>query len=249
MQKDAEFIQSQSHLVRAESAEAIPDLSKLVYQLVFRRDFSAPGFALIQFDFAVTSRILRQIMVELKELFSRNCSIDFGEGLGFFTLNRFDQKATTKPHRDGAPSRSVLILGYEPSEIESKFSISDYSQCAFNLGLSPKRFLEEFNPMYEAGLEQLKPYTTMVSEFDNSRFQILVVNNSCEEYLAEDEMPLCWLGVLHSAQMIKDGTASRVINSMGLAPVSCVAQEEDAANSVGKTHDFLHSDAISGGYS
>lgn len=237
-----------SYLIRAKSLEALIDSSIEAYQLVFRRDFSAPGFALIHFEFEVTSRSIRQLMVDLKEVFSANCASDFGEGLGFFTLNRFDQQITTKPHRDGAPNRSVLILGYEPSSISSQVRIADYSKCALKLGVSPEKFLEEFNPMYEAGLEELKPFTTLIHEFDHSRFQILLINNSCEEFTPGSNKSLNWLGVLHSAEILERGSHSRVINSMGVAPISCITCQGDSNNLRSKVHDFVNNDAMNGSY-
>ena len=37
---------------------------------------------------------------------------------------------TTKPHRDGAPDESLLMLGYEPSAIASEVTLSDWPQTA-----------------------------------------------------------------------------------------------------------------------
>lgn len=42
---------------------------------------------------------------------------DLGISMDYFSLARVDQKNTTKIHLDGAPPKSILILGYEPSII------------------------------------------------------------------------------------------------------------------------------------
>ncbi len=39
------------------------------------------------------------------------------------------------------------MLGYEPSEVDSKLEISDYTRCAHDLGLSSDEFMAEHNPM------------------------------------------------------------------------------------------------------
>ncbi|MEZ4538201.1 MAG: hypothetical protein R3D26_24850 [Cyanobacteriota/Melainabacteria group bacterium] len=39
--------------------------------------------------------------------------------------------------------------------MKSVLTMADYSHVAYKLGLSPEQFLEEFNPMYEQGREQL----------------------------------------------------------------------------------------------
>ena len=103
-----------------------------------------------------------------------------GAPLGYFSINRFSQKQTTPPHRDGAPDRSILILGYEPTEVDSSLAIADYSRCARKLGLTPKQFLDDFNPMYARGLKELEPFTKELDEFDKKRHQILLINNSFE---------------------------------------------------------------------
>lgn len=41
-------------------------------------------------------------------------------------FTRFDQQVKTKPQRDGSPEESLLMLGYEPSLIETRPEMSDY---------------------------------------------------------------------------------------------------------------------------
>jgi hypothetical protein len=39
------------------------------------------------------------------------------------------------------------MLGYEPSAVRSHLFLADYSRCAFDLGMEPKKFLTDFNPV------------------------------------------------------------------------------------------------------
>ena len=46
------------------------------------------------------------------------------------SIGRFSQVTSTEAHLDGAPDESILMLGYEPSEVESRLTIHDYVRCA-----------------------------------------------------------------------------------------------------------------------
>lgn len=180
-------------------------------------------------------------MVDLKEMLSSLHYSIRGSSLEWFNMTRFDQKNTTKPHRDGAPSESLLILGYEPTSVRSKISMADYSRCAHELGITPDRFLEDFNPMYEKGLEKLAPFTTELREFDPASFQILIINNSSNP-LSETEPK--WQGVLHSATVSSD-VAARVINSTCVAPTG-ISEFEIGSKQIA---EFLDAETVAGSYS
>ena len=116
------------------------------------------------------------------------------------------------------------MLGYEPTEIESELSIADYTKCAFDLGLIPDQFLEKHNPMFQDGVEVLRPYTTRISCFSNTQFQIVIINNSSAGFSKNDPH---WQGTLHTAKILTpDHSKTRVINSTMMAPESA----ENGAN-------------------
>lgn len=213
-----------------------------VYGLVCRNDFSKPGFALIRLPESTTSSIQRMLMVNLKDHLAALFQTERGTGLSWFNMTRFDQKNTTKFHRDGAPSESLLILGYEPSKVHSEISMADFSSCAHELGITPDQFLEDFNPMYEKGLEKLAPFISPVSKFDPAGFQILVINNSSNPLQPGKKR---WQGVLHSA-LVSNGTGTRVINS------TCVAPTDSAKTSAvteKQVTEFLYENKLEGSYS
>ncbi|MHC4880095.1 MAG: hypothetical protein ACYTGL_26900 [Planctomycetota bacterium] len=136
------------------------ELAEAAYPAVFRTDFSQPGFVLFNLGPECGSHQQRQPMVLLKRELARRDHHYRGRTLYYQSLGRFDQQVTTKPHRDGGPDESVLMLGYEPTDVESRFSLQDYSQCAFDIGLTPAEFLDHHNPMFPDSQNRLQKYTT-----------------------------------------------------------------------------------------
>lgn len=138
-------------------------------------------------------------MVCLKEHLNRLHEERNGKKLVYTSMGRFDQQVTTKPHRDGGPDETLLMLGYEPTEVMSHVSLSDYSKCAFEMRLTPTEFLDQLNPMFVDGKNALARYTTLLDAFDHTAFQILVLNNSILPYRTNEKN---WLGVLHTADIL-----------------------------------------------
>ena len=209
-------------LIQQDKDLAIKSLAKTVYQLVCRKEHSQPGFALIQQRHVQSSVEQRQLMCALKEALSEIYFSDNGEKLDWFNLNRFDQQNSTKPHRDGAPEESLLILGYEPSIVSCDLSMADYSKLSIEMGIEPNQFLEDHNPMYQEGKELLAPVTTHLIEFDPHYYQLVVVNNSSAPFNAANNN---WQGVLHCATVKKLEGASRVINSTVVCPARYLSVE------------------------
>ncbi len=185
-----------------------------VFDTVWRFDFSAPGFCLLDLGPAVDSHQLRSLMLDLKERLSEVGSRRCGVRFAYRSLGRFDQQETTKFHLDGAPDQSLLMLGYEPSNVLSRLSLADYSRCAHDLGIEPKRFLDEFNPMYRKGEGLLAPYVTELPQPREGHARILLINNSSLPYTDARTNPL---GVLHKAEIIDpDESERRTVNSVVL---------------------------------
>ena len=200
-------------------SEAPQDLlgasAERVFDAVWRFDFSAPGFCLLDMGPDLDSHELRAWMPNLKgrlsEVGSRRCGVRFV----YRSLGRFDQQETTKFHRDGAPDQSLLVLGYEPTRVRSRLSLADSSRCAYDLGIEPERFLDEFNPMYRKGEELLARYVTELPQPDEGHSRILLINNSSLPNTEAQRNPL---GVLHKAEIIDpDESQRRIVNSIMLA--------------------------------
>ena len=214
------------------------DLASAVFRRVFRQTSELPGFAVVAFPEAITSKKLRETMVSLKEALSVCLEKQWGEHLEYLSLGRFDQQTTTKLHLDGAPERSVLMLGYEPTEVASELLIADYAACAQTLDLSPSEYLAQHNPMFAGAAGMLDPFLTTISDWREDRARIVIINNSS----ASRDHPRHLSGVLHGARILKpDATKSRIINSTMLG-VSTTAETERTQTVV----EFLATEAVSG---
>ena len=227
--------------------DAVPQLGDFlpivgrVYDQAFRRDFRAPGFALLRLPSGVGSAPLRRFMVSLKEALAAAYRNDSGRDLVYLSLARFDQQETTKFHVDGAPDESYLMLGYEPSEVASVVSIADFTRAAHDLGVEPKRYLADFNPMYVQGERRLAPYITRLVEFDPAYPQVLLINNSRLPF-REDRSNT--LGVMHQATVPNpEASRSRVVNSTMI--VTAAAAEESPHSGVAQ-QVFLETTAVAG---
>ncbi|MBP6746769.1 hypothetical protein KA344_16135 [bacterium] len=213
-------------LLKQDGDDSMQTLARSIYKLVCRKDFTQPGFALVRQSGVTTSSEQRQSICSLKEalseLYFEDSARNSAEKLDWFNLNRFDQQNSTKPHRDGAPEESLLILGYEPSAVKSELSMSDYSKLAHEMGLSPNQFLEDHNPMYNQSNELLTPFTTRLTEFNPQYFQLVIVNNSSAPV---DAAKTRWQGVLHCAKVQKLEGAQRVINSTVVCPLKYLTSD------------------------
>lgn len=186
------------------------DIIDKVYANVFRRDHEHSGFAVLSFKDDIGSELLRRNMIALKRGLSERCEHDFGEELDYSWLTRFDQQTTTKYHRDNAPEDSFLLLGYEPTNIESRLLFADYHQFISDNNIPVDEYYERHNPMFKDGEDELTPYITEVEDFNKSTYKIVIINNS-------DLNSEKTFGVLHKAEMItKDLSQARVVNSMML---------------------------------
>jgi hypothetical protein len=74
--------------------------------------------------------------------------------------------------------------------------LADYTRAAFDLGITPMKFLQDFNPMYKKGEEVLRRYTTELPQPDLNHSRILLVNNGSLPFTTARMHPL---GVMHEA--------------------------------------------------
>ena len=206
-----------------------------VFLNVFRKDYKYPGFTVLSFGEEMGSEPLRRAMVELKKGLSARCEHHFGAFLDYSWLTRFDQQATTKYHRDNAPADSFLLLGYEPTKVESKLGFADYHQFISDHHISVDQYYENYNPMFKKGEQELGPYITEVKDFDKRTYKIVVINNS--EISSHKTF-----GVLHKAEMItQDASQPRIVNSMML---HLKPQNRAAATSAEDVLQFIETSEI-----
>ncbi|GEP43670.1 hypothetical protein [Brevifollis gellanilyticus] len=218
--------------------DGLEEHAEMLFRKVFRTDWEQPGFGVVVLPEGTGSKALREVMVRLKELLSREFDGRWGERLEYLSMGRFDQQTTTKLHLDGAPETSLLMLGYEATSVRSSLHIADYSRCARDLGLTPAEFLQEHNPMFPAGAKLLEPYTTHLEDWHEDRSRLVLINNSSTAPGDARFSP----GVMHGATIRNpDPQASRIINSTMIAPRSLAGDDATAKQNV-----FLRTDEISG---
>lgn len=216
------------------------EIANWTYERTCRLDFDQPGFVLINLPAVQGSHQLRRVMVDLKRILDAIHQARTGKRLAYLSMGRFDQQVTTKPHRDGGPDESVLMLGYEPTSVRSRLRMADYSKCAFDLGFKPAELLRKHNPMYADGEQMLADYTTQLEGVDPTCFQILVINNSCVPFRQNNQG---LLGVLHEAIIENpNASATRIVNSTMIASVAVDAGE---AITEEMQEQFLTTDEIS----
>jgi hypothetical protein len=209
-----------------------------LYPLVWRTTLGPPGFALLRLDRRTDSRALRHAMAALLEGFGDAAEAGGGERFVAERLGRFDQQVTTRFHRDGAPAASLLLLGYEPSPIRSRFFVADACRAAHDAGLEVEAFLSAHNPMFPTGEQRLAPYVTEI-ELPRDECFILAINNSLLPYIPGGQNPL---GLLHKGTITNpDPTARRVINSLGAMPISGAPERRKTAQQL---EEFLTRDDL-----
>ena len=229
-----------NYLVIAANEVDVLGQAEAIFSLVWRFSFDQPGFAVVDVGTEVSSMMLRSLMVALKQKMSE-VAIEKGmRPFNYFSMSRFDQQVTTKFHRDGAPDKSLLMLGYEPSAVQSRLHMADYTRAAADVGITPNQFLIEYNPMFKHGEEKLLPYAIELPQPQPGHSTIVLVNNCSLEYSASGSNPL---GVLHQATIINpDKALHRIINSIML----CVHEPDQVTEQ--QQIDFVNTDTISGGY-
>jgi hypothetical protein len=197
-------------------AESLAAAADRVFAQVFRRDFTAPGFALVSLGREAGSADLRCFMVALKEALNDRYRALTGRRLGYALMGRYNQQTTTRFHIDGSPDEAYLMLGYEPTAVISELSAADFTRAAHDWGVTPKLLLTERNPMYRDHERQIAPYATRLEAFDPAASQVVLLNNSS---LAYDGTT--FLGVMHKAVIPEPRPEQdRVINSTLIVTLS-----------------------------
>ncbi len=222
----------------AEGWEAV---AAVVHAQALRTSLDLPGFALITFTEPIDSHALRFTMIALKSALADVHFAKTGQRLVYQSMARFDQQTTTKFHLDSGPDESLLMLGYEPTEVASTLALADFSLASHRLGITPADFLREHNPMYTRNHTLIEPFITNLTPFDIRFAQILIINNSKLGYDANEKHHL---GVLHQAEILApDATQRRVINSTMIRVAPNLAHESHTPN---EQREFAETAHISG---
>jgi hypothetical protein len=166
---------------------------------LFRVCLSGSGFVAADLGSDVDPSQFRSMLIGFTAALDEAYQRGFSRRLILRSVGRFDQKVSTEAHLDGATDESILILGYEPSEIVSRLFLIDYTKCAAEKGLEPRAFLDRFNPTFGDGRALLENYTTEVSPFESRHYRIVVINNSSRPLESPAQG---MLGLMHKSTVI-----------------------------------------------
>lgn len=185
-----------------------------LFRRVWRTTPHEPGWAVLVPVAPVDSHTLRREMLRVLAALSAEAERVGRPPFVVERLGRFDQQVSTRFHRDGGPAASLLLLGYEPSRVVSRFFVADAARAAEAAGMGVNAFLTANNPLRPAGEAALGDVTTELT-WPADRGAVVIVNNS----LFPDGEPGQPLGLLHKGLIAHpDPTASRLINSIGAMP-------------------------------
>jgi uncharacterized protein (DUF2164 family) len=212
------------------------DMIRGIFNEVFRQSTNQAGFYYLNMGANLDSKVFRQTMVDIKNALSALCKQHLKRELLYQSLGRFNHQSSSKPHRDTADDHSFLILGYEPTVVESKAYITDYSKYIEDKGISKEQFFEEDK---EANLVKnisvLTDYTIEIKPFNKEHFRILIANNS-RSYIEAT------YGVFHSAEIPeKLHDQDRVINYMMLRLSDLNSKEQYTRQNV---QEFVSTDKV-----
>ncbi len=211
--------------LRIAPADLAADATRdAVHARVCRTALTEPGWCVLNlgagnpgFDSVAFRRGMLGLIAGLSERHRRRT----GEPLAVASAMRFDQQTTTRPHLDGGPEQSLLLLGYEPTAVDSTFAAHDLARFAADRGLTPAEALTRYNPLLPVASDPWLPYATAAADFDPATWRIVAVNNSGAAPPADADAAPVWRGVLHTAAVPRpDPSARRVVNSVMLAPAS-----------------------------
>lgn len=217
--------------------ETIKHIAEKSFKSVFRTTTEAPGFVHLVFsNKEMTPYKFRSIMIDLKKELSKLSVFTFNKKLSYHWLVRFDQQVNTPFHVDNAANQSILMLGYEPSEIKSELHVADYHAYANKAYKTLEDYSNKFTPVFKDDEDLLKPFTSKINSVNQDNYSIAIINNSSPKSNIET------LGMYHKALIRnKDLGKSRVVNSMVLNVVSTDKITEDEQ----KENIFLNTNQIS----
>lgn len=217
--------------------QTIKQIANKCFQEVFRTTTEAHGFVNLVFKKKdITPYQFRSIMIDLKKELSKLSVSKFNKKLSYHWLVRFDQQVTTPFHVDNAAEQSILMLGYEPSTIQSELHIADYYSYANEAFKTPEDYFNNFSPVFKGEEDVLLPFISKIKSASNDKYSIVIINNSSPKSAVDT------LGLFHKALIMKeDLSKSRIVNSMVLNLVS----KDKITDNKQKENNFLNTNLIS----
>lgn len=212
------------------------DLIKTIYSNVFRQNTERKGYYYLNLGCNINSKTFRQSMVNIKNRLSALCKKNMNKELHYQSLGRFNHQYTSKPHRDTAPDHSFLMLGYEPTVVESTVYITDYSKFIERENIPIDAFFgEDKEANLVHNISQFEEYIKEIRPFNKNDYRIIIANNS-RSYKEKT------FGVFHSAEIPKKmDNQDRIINYMMLKLSSLNSEERYTIQNIKK---FLNTEKV-----
>ncbi|MCR9248818.1 MAG: hypothetical protein NXI20_00285 [bacterium] len=179
-----------------------------IYKNVFRDSTAQPGFFFKDFGKDIGSEDFRAVMVELKEGLTELVNKNTDHQLNYHWLGRFDHQHTSGFHRDSADPNSVLMLGYEPTTIDSRVFLADFSKLVEDKGISMIEYFggDDINTARDE--KEIEPYVTELTPFPKDTYRLVILNNA-----KSFNQPS--FGMFHRGEVPEKSNGSdRVINSI-----------------------------------
>lgn len=150
-----------------------------LFREVIRDATDSPGFYYKDLGRDMDSKSFRKVMVELKERLSEHCKRTINKQLNYHWMSRGNHRNSSKFHIDSATDHSILMLGYEPTTVESKVLLADYTKYLEDKGLSAQEYFSNgLNGTYAPNDDELQLYVSELSPFPKEHYRLVVINNS-----------------------------------------------------------------------
>lgn len=150
---------------------------RATHEAVFRSSTKKPGFYYEDLGADLGSQGFRQVMVDLMSGLRKLNKQRTGTPLKIQWIGRFDHRHTSRFHRDNADPHSFLILGYEPTQVDSQVSVADFSKWIETEGMSTETYFEDPQVNTAPNDTDLIPVSTELSPFPKTNYHLLVLNN------------------------------------------------------------------------
>ena len=183
---------------------------------VLRNDYTQPGVALLDGGTTGESRTFREFLSKFVHAMDTKFQQQHNKKLWITSAVHLNQTISTPAHVDIGPAESVLVLGYEPTPVPSRFRVVDYIRYAESIGQPVHAFLREFLSKPQESSSMFDGFKTELSDFRHDRFQIIVVNNSTISLESCQRTKMGMLGVMHQVTVDDQDLEGKVrmINSM-----------------------------------
>lgn len=208
-----------------------------IFDVVLRHSTDKPGFFYKDLGSNLVSTSFRLLMLELKEQLSELCTVRRDKQINYQWMSRANHKNSSNFHIDSAPEESVLILGYEPTIVESKVYLADYTKFLEEKGLAAQDyFRNSINGNFAPNDDELTPYVSELTPFPKDHYRLVIINNS-RSYGQKS------YGVFHRGEVQKNiNQKDRIVNAVMIAVCEMGVEESCSEFMIS---DFAKTDLVS----